>query len=235
MTDAQVSRWKEGGIGRKISFSGFVLLFICFFLPQVESCNEAFVPASEVFGKGSDEPGAALLLLLTLLLPFTVAFLGSIIYLLRPALRSPKARQALTTGLRWMALLVLLIGSLGLAISFSVEDRSHSDDPAIESQMRTDETISMVCLSVMLVVAIVALVATIRARQQFKEPVTIGCLGVCFAAYFLMLALTGQPLYGIWVSITASGLIAVGGLWEALAAPRPCPACAAPETAESEP
>ena len=233
MADTPISRWKEGGIGRHISFSGFVLLCVCFFLPQVQSCTTPFVPASKVFSEGSDQPRAALIMLVTLLLPFTVAFLASVIYLLRPALRSAKARRTLTAGLRKLALLVLLIGSIGLAIFFNIDDGYHSDDPAIESRMHADEAITMVCLSVMLVVAVVALIVAMRARPSLMAPVTIGCLGVCFAAYFLMMSLTGDPLYGIWVSVTASGLIAIGGLWEALAAPRP--ACAAPETAESEP
>ena len=235
MTDAHISRWKEGGIGRRMSFSGFVLLVVCFFLPQVQSCNKDYVPASEVINNVSDEPGGALLLLLTLLLPFTVAFLASIIYVLRLALRSAEARRALTTGLCWMAILVLVVGSVLLAISFGVEERSHSDDPATEAQLRTDEIISVVCLAVMLVVAVVALVLVFRARPPLKAPATIGCLGVCFAAYFLMLALTGDPLYGIWVSIAASGLIAIGGVWEALAAPPSSPSCVAPETPASEP
>ena len=235
MTDAHISRWKEGGIGRRMSFSGFVLLVVCFFLPQVQSCNKDYVPASEVINNVSDEPGGALLLLLTLLLPFTVAFLASIIYVVRPALRSARARRAMTMTLCWMALLVMVVGSVALTISFALEERNGSSDPAMASGMKTEDIICVVCLSVMLAAAIVALIAVIRARQHLKATVAIACLGVAFAAYFLMMALTGEPLYGIWVSITACGLIAVGGLWEALAAPRPCPACAAPETAESEP
>ena len=235
MMDVPISRWKEGGIGRKVSFFGFVLLVVCFFLPQVESCSKSFVPASEVFGDSADGPGKSVFMLLTLLLPFTVAFLASIIYVVRPALRSARARRAMTMTLCWMALLVMVVGSVALTISFALEERNGSSDPAMASGMKTEDIICVVCLSVMLAAAIVALIAVIRARQHLKATVAIACLGVAFAAYFLMMALTGEPLYGIWVSITACGLIAVGGLWEALAARGLSPVCAAPRTAASQP
>ncbi|MHC4562014.1 MAG: hypothetical protein ACYS8X_04480 [Planctomycetota bacterium] len=230
---ARTSRWKEGGIGRKVSFSGFWLLFICFFLPQVRACDEPFIPVAEVYG--GKNVGLSLDLLVTMFLPFAAAFLASIIYLLRFALRPAKARRILTAALCVLALLVLLYGSIGLATLISLEVWEPYTDPDVTYQWDTEDTALAICLPVMLTAAALAVAAVIRARRPAKTPAALACLGAAFAAYFLTVPVSYPPLYGIWLSIAASGLIAVGGLWEALATRRLGRVRAAPGPVEGEP
>ncbi len=215
------SRWQEGGAGRKLSFTGFGILCICFFLPQVRACNQQIVPAELAFDEGIASPHV--IAMATFLLPFTIAFIAVAIYLLRLICWSAKARRALSMLLRIMVLIVLLIGTAGLTTLLVSEKIQNA---RYDRPWEAVDTVFACCLAAMLAASILAIVVIVRGRKPVKTPATIGCLGTASTAYFAMFPLmdilnrapsSDGIYYGIWYSIAASGLIALGGLWEALA------------------
>ena len=204
--------------GRGISFTGFGLLFICFFLPQIKACNMPIVPADEAFGSEFFDP--QINMLATLLLPFVMALVMAIFYLLRAALRPARIRRILTGTICVLALLTMLYAVVGPAAAYVDDNWNRWTDPDTPEWNTQDTTFLAIVLPAMAIAALTT-VLVIRARRSVRTPAAVGCLGGVFLAYFLLIALFEPPtLYGIWVSVTASGLIAVGGFWEALAARR---------------
>ena len=211
------SSWRNKA-GRKISFTGLGLLFVCFFLPQVRACNMPLVPADEAFGSGTDDPQFDMLA--TLFLPFVMALVMAAFYLLRAALRSAKVRRVLTGAICLLALLTVLYGAVGLTVAYADDNWHRWTDPDAHYEWDDEDTLFAVALPTMLAIAATATLLVIRARRPVKSPAALGCMGGLFAAYFLLFTFLHPPMYGIWISITASGLIAIGGLSEAIAARR---------------
>lgn len=216
---ARSSRGTRGSTGRGISFVGFALLFVCFFLPQIKACNlVTLVPAERAFDGGVANP--LLDRLATVFLPFTLSLLVIILCLIRQALRSAKGRRFLTALLGLLALLTMIGGSLGLTAHCIDDNWARWTDPENPFEWTDEDTAYAIFLPAMFFFTALAVVIARRARRSVRSPAAVGFLGVFFALYFLLFACLYQPLYGIWVSITASGIIAVGGLSEAIATRR---------------
>lgn len=210
------SRWAEGGAGRRISFAGLGALCVCFFLPMTEFVTPhgffdgLLSPAAMVAHWFPDYPGAGLVSLFTLFLPFATAFIASALSLLRFAVRNTKTRRFLTATLCLLAILVLLFASVGLLVMLIIDWAKSPDSKEGDAHLFT-------YVAVMLAAAAAAVAAIIWLRSPGKTPACLSCLGISFVTYFLLLTTGQQRMYGLWGSVVASGLITVGGMWEVIA------------------
>ncbi len=199
---ADKRRWTD----RWISFFGFVVLCVAFFLPQAEGCRSESVPAREVAQGNSTCP---------LFLPFFVAFILAEIYILRWLINR-----------KWVGTCWIIIGCAVCVAALAVGawffgsmllDGLNSKDGSPPFSLCAQAT-GMVLLG------LAAIVLSIVASMRRKLPLCVMLAGAGSVLYFSFWA--GQALYGLWVSIAGSAIIAAGGLWETLRArpPQPPPA-----------
>lgn len=185
--------------GRRIALLGFLLLSICFFLPQVEGCHEPAVPSEIVRDDGA-------ISLLSLFAPFVFGLLGLGVYLIMNVAR--RAGIERVVGAAWC----VLCGVFLLAVSVeSFRIWAGSSGP-LEGQVAM--------AGVFLTLALVLTIA-LRARVFRRLALCTLCCSTASLAYFIwwIVQAWGDLYYGIWLSATSCVLITAGALLDVLAPP----------------
>ena len=92
---------------------------------------------------------------------------------------------------------------------------------ALNDGNRTGDATVLVLAGLLIVITIAACTAAARAYAEAKGPMCVFIFGLASIGYFLYWPLIAEfkTYYGLWLSVTASVLIAAGGLWEALSDP----------------
>jgi len=178
-----------------MTFVGLLLLCVCFFLPQVKGCTEPVVPAMETYESGPEW-------LLVWGLPFVLAFAVGLLYGFWYLLRKENGR-ALLMGLV-CACCILILG-FGLVQMVMVLGKGHS-------------VALLALVSLLGGVTFAACIAAAKASTEAKGPMCVFFFGLASVGYFLYWPSLGrfETYYGLWLSVTASVIIAAGGLWEAI-------------------
>ena len=202
-TDGHSSRRREGGIGRLVSWSGWLVLCVSFFLPQVKGCTEPIIPAREAVGGGEEVP----YFIFTHGLPFLVAILAALWYLLRALARSDRFRRKMTAVLCATLLAGLAAGAAMMSREVFVDDFSWNG---------TDEILWGITTLLAIVGLLWSIAGIVFARGK-TPPVVLAC-GLAGLGYFLCYGIFYRDpvYYGLWVSVAGFGLVTVGGLWEML-------------------
>lgn len=184
--------------GRFLSLTGFVLLCVSFFLPQVPGCNEPIVPADETVGSN----GAFLIALgipflaAALLLPFYAC------HALSWLVRSPRARKTIALIVCVLALLALVPGTLRMAEPIP----SWMASPIRE----LSAWVWIGCTGFCALVTVLAFAGLASRSADRKAAAAVFGVGAASLVYFGFWVWCGEALYGLWVSVSASGLIALG-------------------------
>lgn len=186
----------SGKFSRSITLSGVVLLCVCFFLPQVRGCGMVIVPVRETVATRG-------LFLLGLGLPFLTGFVAFLVAVLWCAVSGPRARRHVA-GVSCAATALLLgLGAGRLLAEFAASS-------------------TLVGAGVLLVECAVVLYVWARCRPTLKIPVCLLCTSVPSLAYFLFVSQSVlSAAYGLWLSVLACTLMAVGSLGEILGALAP--------------
>ena len=185
-----------------------MVLCVSFFLPQVRGCKKDIIPAHEVFGGDGAELNDPVRFIFTLGLPFLVAFISVLLYVLRVLMRSQPARKLLSVLLH-LVLLVALVSAAVMASWKSVRILG------AEEQGSGSSGWFLITLLIILLAAW-AIAATFLARRKTASVICI--CGVAAGGHFFVCAGIGVR-YGILVSLSGCILIALGGLWEAVSVP----------------
>ncbi|HDZ20278.1 hypothetical protein LCGC14_0205150 [marine sediment metagenome] len=214
-------RVKEGGTGRRISFTGLLLLCVCFFLPQAEGCDSDFIPVDEIIVSGpQDQPQMDIGVLFTAFLPFTFAFIMAPLYVIRQLVRFGSTRRAMSVLALVLCLLTMLWAAGYTTALFAPDVYSAYLDPEVTDFWTTGRIIDGLVCSVLLLGAISCLLVAWLATPAAKAPLAMFSFGVGAGVYFAAAISRTDARYGLWLSITASILIAIGGAWEAVHAIR---------------
>ena len=208
MTESGTSRkgWaRRLRVPRGMTFAGLLLLCVCFFLPQVKGCTEPVIPAIETYESG---PGWLFVWGLPFVFAFAVGLLYGLWYLSRE-----EGGKALLMGLVCACCILILGWGCIQMIMVAGE--------ALNDGNRTGDATVLVLAGLLIVVTIAACTAAARAYAETKGPMCVFILGLASIGYFLYWPLLAEfkTYYGLWLSVTASVLIAAGGLWEALSDP----------------
>jgi hypothetical protein len=179
-----------------MTFVGLLLLCVCFFLPQVKGCSEPVVPAMETYENGPEW-------LFVWGLPFVFAFVVGLLYGLSYLSREEGERA---TGM----VCTCCILTLGWGFIQLVE-------------VWGDEFnwLALLILSLLGALTLAACIAAAKASTEAKGPMCVFLFGLASTGYFLYWPVLAEfkTYYGLWLSVTGSVLISVGGLWEALSDP----------------
>ncbi|HDZ20277.1 hypothetical protein LCGC14_0205160 [marine sediment metagenome] len=216
-------RVKEGGTGRRISFTGLLLLCVCFFLPQVKACNDDYIPADEMIvcqGPPDHQPHVEITRLFARFLPFTFAFVMTPLYLIRQLVRFGSTRKALSVFALIFCLLMLLWAAGFTTALFATDNYFVFRDVQGTDLWTMGRIIAYLVPSVLIFCAISCLLVAWLAPAAAKVPLVMFSCGVGAAVYSATTAYDMEARYGIWLSITACILIAIGGAWEAVHAIR---------------
>jgi len=89
-----------------------------------------------------------------------------------------------------------------------------------DGNQKGDVTV-LVLAGLLTVIMIAACTAAARAYDEAKGPMCVFIFGLASIGYFLYWPLIAEyeTYYGLWLSVTGSVLVSVGGLWEALSDP----------------
>jgi len=207
-------------VSRKVSLSGVVLLCISFFLPQVKGCSEDVVPSlcvvtpdvplvltavrsgeSVTCGR-TDYHGAKFLLFWGL--PFLFGFVGAACLALRRLARSERASRLATKIMCTFTALILAHSCL-LTVLLS---RGEARDML--------QVLGFTAATLLLVMCVASLVLLRKRWSAVRMPV---CFLFCAASsfvYFIYMGLWLRPLFGLFLSILACLLIAIGPVLEIL-------------------
>jgi len=218
---------------RRTAFSGIVLLCVSFFLPQVRGCGVAVVPARETLATR----GA---FLFGLGLPFLMGFVALLIAVLWHIAGSRRARGHLAAVACAVTALMLGLGVGMLVVEFAssimllILDAGVSPLVAFQSFVRggLSGEVMMPCTLLgacaLLVECAVVLYVWVGSRPAFRMPVCLLCVSLSSLVYFLFVGRFVCPAaYGLWLSVLACVLMAVGALGEILVA---LPACRWPSS-----
>ena len=174
-----------------------MFLCVCFFLPQIRSCGGPVIPAAETYEQG---PGW----LLTWGLPFVFAFAVAVLYGLWYLLRKAGTRAFLMRLTCGCSILVLGWGCIQMTRVVT----------------ETSNVTPLVLLILLCIAAVGACILAIRAPANAKGPICVFIFALASGGYFLYWPLMADEkiYYGLWCSVSASVMMAIGGLWEALVA-----------------
>ncbi len=182
---------------RGVTFAGLLFLCVCFFLPQIRSCGSPVIPASETYQEG---PGW----LLVWGLPFVFAFLAAMLYGLWYLIRKAGPRAVLMRLTCGWAILVLGWGCIQMARLVT----------------ETSDVTPLVLLILLCGAAIGSCIFAVSMPSRAKGPICVFIFALASGGYFLYwpVMTNAKIYYGLWCSVSASVLMAIGGLWEALVA-----------------
>ncbi len=180
---------------RGITSAGLLLLCVCFFLPQVKSCDQPVTPAVETYDEGAGW-------LIIWGLPFVFAFAVGSLYGPWHLLRKERTKAAIMRLTCACCILILGWGCIQMT-------RVVMDEP---------DATALVILGLLGVAVLAACISAAKASSKAKGPMCVFFFGLASIGYFLYwpLMTSVRIYYGLWFSVTASTLIAAGALWEAL-------------------
>ncbi len=182
--------------GRWISTSGLIGLGIAFFLPQVQSCSTAWVPAKMIY-EDPAEPFAYVVHI-----PFLFAFAMLALLVVRLFLRREPGRRVLSHVACALTLVALRAGDFFYGWS------------GLDASEEFWTGWPLAVLVAVGVSTLTLLAVWLAAPAAFRIPVCLAIAGTCSLVYFL--GFVEGALYGLYVSITSSALMLLGGAIELL-------------------
>ncbi|HDZ20275.1 hypothetical protein LCGC14_0205180 [marine sediment metagenome] len=250
--DTLRERLKEGGMGRRMSSIGLLLLCISFFLPfppiypprvyrHVDPVTGAVTitichpwpsqertymsPAAVAFGEYHTVDSFCRLFLL-----FVVGFQAGLLYLLALVIRRSGPRRFLKGSL-WVICAVFLL-CLAVWAAFASSNtlaqyaygQGATGTPHEEANLTVWGDPALILLAIPLVAAF-GCGAILFARRPLRQPLGVFLFGLVNLPLFILVHFIVddfRPHVGPFVSVSGLALIAIGGLWEAIAASRAC-------------
>ena len=192
-------------VSRRVSLAGFVLLCVCFFLPQVRGCGEDVVPFITVVTPDStytDYHGAKFLVLWGL--PFIFAFAGIVFFVLRWRLKSSRAARRVTGAACIFSALILVHASWLMAMTSGVP-----------TELGIEELLSLAAAYVLLAMCVASLLLLRRRWSAVRMPLCF-LFGALASLVYFIYWVRANPLFGLWFSMLACILIIVGSVLEVL-------------------
>ncbi len=184
--------------GRCISLSGLVGLGVCFFLPQVTSCDAPLVPARDFV----EAPAMAIFFV-----PFLLAFAMLAVVLIRWFAVNDAVRRALSHVACAATLAAFLVPDACIAWNAAAEPPSCPTDPQ-----------TWILLIDLAFGTLAAISLWIWAPWRARIGAALALGGLCSLVYFCLFL--GDALWGLYVSIASSAALLAGGVLEAWGARR---------------
>lgn len=193
---------KRGRSGRLTTYVGILLFCVSFFLPQVKACHSDIIPADEASSDGT--------FLFFLGLPFLFGLSLAVLYSFRYVVRLNFARK-MADFVTCVCCVLILIWAALLTGRQVITDKFREDLFSLSK-----DAVRCVGLTgtVWICMAMAAVAVVVPSMGRSRRPICVSCCAVPALYYFLGLVETAR--YGLWVSVTACTLIAVGSAWEAV-------------------